>query len=62
MKVGVLGAGQLGRMLAIAGYPLGHQFGFSGNSQNEPSSLLRRTRDIKLIKQGLFTTTMLRGE
>jgi 5-(carboxyamino)imidazole ribonucleotide synthase len=40
MKVGVLGAGQLGRMLAIAGYPLGHQFGFSGNSQNEPSSLL----------------------
>jgi 5-(carboxyamino)imidazole ribonucleotide synthase len=24
----------------FAGYPLGHQFGFSGNSQNEPSSLL----------------------
>lgn len=40
MKVGVLGAGQLGRMLAIAGYPLNHQFGFSGNSYNEPSSLL----------------------
>jgi len=40
MKVGVLGAGQLGRMLAIAGYSLGHQFGFSGNSHHEPSSLL----------------------
>jgi len=40
MKVGVLGAGQLGRMLAIAGYPLNHQFGFSGNSNDEPSSLL----------------------
>ncbi|RUA05082.1 MAG: 5-(carboxyamino)imidazole ribonucleotide synthase [Gammaproteobacteria bacterium] len=40
MKVGVLGAGQLGRMLAISGYPLDHQFGFSGNSNEEPSSLL----------------------
>lgn len=40
MKIGILGAGQLGRMLAIAGYPLSHQFGFSGNSNNEPCSLL----------------------
>lgn len=40
MKIGVLGAGQLGRMMAISGYPLNHQFGFSGNSNNEPSSLL----------------------
>ncbi len=40
MKVGILGAGQLGRMLAIAGHPLNHQFGFLGNSHNEPSSLL----------------------
>ena len=28
MKVGVLGAGQLGRMLALAGYPLGLEFCF----------------------------------
>jgi 5-(carboxyamino)imidazole ribonucleotide synthase len=28
MKVGVLGAGQLGRMLALAGYPLGLRFEF----------------------------------
>jgi len=40
MKIGVLGAGQLGRMMAISGYPLNHQFGFSGNSNDEPSSLL----------------------
>jgi len=40
MKIGVLGAGQLGRMMAISGYPLNHQFGFLGDSNNEPSSLL----------------------
>lgn len=39
-KIGVLGAGQLGRMLAIAGYPLGHKFGFYGISDDEPSALL----------------------
>ncbi|GKT12578.1 MAG: 5-(carboxyamino)imidazole ribonucleotide synthase [Thiomicrorhabdus sp.] len=39
-KIGVLGAGQLGRMLAIAGYPLGQKFGFYGTSDSEPSALL----------------------
>lgn len=39
-KIGVLGAGQLGRMLAIAGYPLGQKFGFYGYSKDEPSALL----------------------
>ena len=28
MNVGIIGAGQLGRMLALAGYPLGHAFRF----------------------------------
>jgi len=28
VKVGILGAGQLGRMLALAGYPLGFEFVF----------------------------------
>ncbi len=28
MKIGILGAGQLGRMLALSGYPLGHRFVF----------------------------------
>ena len=40
MKIGVLGAGQLGRMMAISGYPLNHQFGFSGQTNKEPSALL----------------------
>ncbi len=40
MKIGILGAGQLGRMLAISGYPLNHRFGFLGASENEPSALL----------------------
>lgn len=39
-KIGVLGAGQLGRMMAIAGYPLGQKFGFYGMSDEEPSALL----------------------
>ncbi len=39
-RIGVLGAGQLGRMLAIAGYPLGQKFGFYGMSDDEPSALL----------------------
>jgi len=43
MKIGVLGAGQLGRMLAIAAYPLGHQMAFTANSEEEPSVLLGKT-------------------
>lgn len=39
-KIGILGAGQLGRMLAMAGYPLGQQFGFYGMSQDEPAAHL----------------------
>jgi 5-(carboxyamino)imidazole ribonucleotide synthase len=43
MKVGILGAGQLGRMLAIAAYPLGHQVAFTANSKDEPAALLGKT-------------------
>jgi 5-(carboxyamino)imidazole ribonucleotide synthase len=39
-KIGILGAGQLGRMLAIAGYPLGHKFGFYGLNHDEPAAML----------------------
>lgn len=39
-KIGVLGAGQLGRMLALAGYPLGLRFRFFDNASDSPSSLL----------------------
>ena len=40
MKIGVLGSGQLGRMLALSAYPLGHQMRFLASSVEDPSSLL----------------------
>jgi 5-(carboxyamino)imidazole ribonucleotide synthase len=36
MKVGIIGAGQLGRMLALAGYPLGLRFVFLDQSEDAP--------------------------
>jgi len=36
-KIGVLGAGQLGRMLALAGYPLGLEFRFLDPAPDSPS-------------------------
>ena len=43
MKIGVLGAGQLGRMLALSAYPLGHKMRFLALSEEDPSSLLGKT-------------------
>lgn len=39
-KIGVIGAGQLGRMMALAGYPLGQKFAFCGNTNEEPAAML----------------------
>jgi 5-(carboxyamino)imidazole ribonucleotide synthase len=36
MKIGVIGAGQLGRMLALAGYPLALQFRFLDSNADSP--------------------------
>ena len=36
IRVGILGGGQLGRMLALAGYPLGHQFHFLESAPDPP--------------------------
>lgn len=36
MKIGIIGAGQLGRMLALAGYPLALQFRFLDASADSP--------------------------
>lgn len=36
MKIGIIGAGQLGRMLALAGYPLGMRFVFVDRSKDAP--------------------------
>jgi 5-(carboxyamino)imidazole ribonucleotide synthase len=38
--IGILGAGQLGRMLALAGYPLGFRFRFFDPAENSPANLL----------------------
>ncbi|MBI1803175.1 MAG: 5-(carboxyamino)imidazole ribonucleotide synthase [Ignavibacteria bacterium] len=40
MKVGILGGGQLGRMLALAGYPLGLRFRFLDPSLHVPAGHL----------------------
>jgi 5-(carboxyamino)imidazole ribonucleotide synthase len=38
MRVGIIGAGQLGRMLALAGYPLGLRFVFLDQSTDAPGA------------------------
>jgi 5-(carboxyamino)imidazole ribonucleotide synthase len=38
--IGILGAGQLGRMLALAGYPLGMRFRFMDPAPTSPAGLL----------------------
>ena len=38
--IGILGAGQLGRMLVLAGYPLGHRFRFLAPASDSPAGLL----------------------
>jgi 5-(carboxyamino)imidazole ribonucleotide synthase len=38
MKIGIIGAGQLGRMLALAGYPLAQQFLFLDASADSPGA------------------------
>jgi 5-(carboxyamino)imidazole ribonucleotide synthase len=38
MKVGILGGGQLGRMMALAGYPLGLRFRFYDSNPDSPGS------------------------
>jgi len=36
VRIGIIGAGQLGRMLALAGYPLGQRFVFLDHSADAP--------------------------
>ena len=42
MKVGIIGAGQLGRMLALAGYPLGIQCTFLDRHHDSPGGLVSK--------------------
>jgi 5-(carboxyamino)imidazole ribonucleotide synthase len=40
VRIGVLGAGQLGRMLALAGIPLGYEFVFVDPTPNAPAAVV----------------------
>lgn len=40
LRIGVLGGGQLGRMMALAGYPLNLSFSFYDRAENCPSAVL----------------------
>jgi 5-(carboxyamino)imidazole ribonucleotide synthase len=42
MKIGIIGAGQLGRMLALSGYPLGLRFVFLDQSADAPGAQVGR--------------------
>ena len=42
MKIGIIGAGQLGRMLALAGYPLGLRFVFVDGDEEAPGAQVGR--------------------
>src|SRR5687768_4985681 len=48
MKIGIIGAGQLGRMLALAGYPLGLRFVFLDQGSDTPGA------QVGHIVQGAF--------
>ena len=56
MTVGILGAGQLGRMLALAGYPLGLDFLFLDPAAGAPANR------IAPVLQGSFTDRKLLGQ
>jgi 5-(carboxyamino)imidazole ribonucleotide synthase len=56
MTVGILGAGQLGRMLALAGYPLGLDFLFLDPAQSPPASR------VAPVLQGDFSDSKLLGQ
>jgi 5-(carboxyamino)imidazole ribonucleotide synthase len=56
MTVGVVGAGQLGRMLALAGYPLGLDFLFLDPAQDAPAG------QVAPVLNGAFTEARLLDE
>src|SRR3984893_12271224 len=56
MTVGIVGAGQLGRMLALAGYPLGLDFLFLDPAADAPAAR------VAPVLQGAFTNAGLLAE
>ena len=56
MTVGIVGAGQLGRMLALAGYPLGLDFLFLDPAADAPAGR------VAPMLRGAFTDSQLLAE
>ena len=59
MRIGVLGGGQLGRMLALAGIPLGHEFVFvepGGEAVRGVGELIRASADDRAALDQLTNT------
>src|SRR3954464_3998992 len=54
MTVGIVGAGQLGRMMALAGYPLGLDFLFLDKDANTPGGQVAPILEGELTDRGLL--------
>ena len=54
MTVGIVGAGQLGRMMALAGYPLGLDFLFLDKDANTPGGQVAPILEGDLTDRGLL--------
>ena len=62
MTVGIVGAGQLGRMLALAGYPLGQDFLFLDRSADTPGAKVAPTLCGEFTDRRLLRTLARRSE
>ena len=62
MTIGMVGAGQLGRMLALAGYPLGLDFLFLDRSGDVPAAKLAPLLVGEFTDQALLRRLAKRSE
>ena len=62
MKIGIVGAGQLGRMMALAGYPLGFDFLFLDKDAGTPGGQVAPLLAGALDDRGLLGQLMQRCE
>ena len=62
MTVGIVGAGQLGRMLALAGYPLGQEFLFLDRSADTPGAKVAPTLCGEFTDRRLLRALARRSE
>ena len=62
MTVGIVGAGQLGRMLALAGYPLGLDFLFLDPAADAPAGRVAPVLKGDFTEARLLTELSQRSE